>query len=70
MVEKKGLGKWVIARFQHETNTFSPIPTPLEAFNPFWDQDAYRDQENAQTGATAMKHQVMVIDTVGVVWSS
>jgi microcystin degradation protein MlrC len=40
MQDKKSLGKWVIARFQHETNTFSPIPTPLEAFNPFWNQDA------------------------------
>jgi microcystin degradation protein MlrC len=53
MIEKKGLGKWVIARFQHETNTFSPIPTPLEAFNPLWGQDAYRDQENAQTAMGA-----------------
>jgi len=53
MIEKKGLGKWVIARFQHETNTFSPIPTPLEAFNPIWGQDAYRDQENAQTAMGA-----------------
>ena len=53
MIEKKGLGKWVIARFQHETNTFSPIPTPLAAFNPLWGQDAYRDQENAQTAMGA-----------------
>ena len=47
MTDKKIGGKWVIARFQHETNTFSPIPTPLEAFNPFWGPDAYQDQENA-----------------------
>jgi len=53
MIEKKDLGKWVIARFQHETNTFSPIPTPLEAFNPLWDQDAYRDQEHARTAMGA-----------------
>lgn len=53
MIEKKGLGKWVIARFQHETNTFSPIPTPLAAFNPLWGKDAYRDQENAQTAMGA-----------------
>jgi len=53
MIEKKSLGKWVIARFQHETNTFSPIPTPLAAFNPLWDQDAYRDQENARTAMGA-----------------
>jgi len=53
MIEKKGLGKWVIARFQHETNTFSPIPTPLAAFNPLWDQDAYLDQEHARTAMGA-----------------
>ena len=53
MIEKKGLGKWVIARFQHETNTFSPIPTPLAAFNPFWNRDAYQDQENARTAMGA-----------------
>ena len=53
MQEKKSLGTWVIARFQHETNTFSPIPTPLEAFNPFWNQDAYQDQESARTAMGA-----------------
>jgi len=53
MTEKKDLGKWVIARFQHETNTFSPIPTPLEAFNPFWGQAAYQDQEHARTAMGA-----------------
>ncbi len=53
MTEKKKSGKWVIARFQHETNTFSPIPTSLEAFNPLWGLDAYRDQENARTAMGA-----------------
>ena len=53
MQEKKSLGKWVIARFQHETNTFSPIHTPLEAFNPLWNQDAYQDQESARTAMGA-----------------
>jgi len=24
----------VVASFSHETNTFSPIPTPFEAFGP------------------------------------
>ena len=24
--------KFLIARFSHETNTFSPVPTPLSAF--------------------------------------
>jgi microcystin degradation protein MlrC len=53
MQDKKISGKWVIARFQHETNTFSPIPTPLEAFNPYWDQDAFLDQEQARTAMGA-----------------
>lgn len=53
MTEKKKVGKWVIARFQHETNTFSPIPTPLESFNPYWGVDAYQDQKNARTAMGA-----------------
>ena len=53
MQDEKLSGKWVIARFQHETNTFSPIPTPLEAFNPLWNQDAFEDQENARTAMGA-----------------
>lgn len=43
----------VIARMNHETNTFSPIPTPLEAFAPQWDQAAYRDQKGARTAMGA-----------------
>jgi len=53
MQDKKLSGKWVIARFQHETNTFSPIPTPLEAFNPYWDKAAFLDQEHARTAMGA-----------------
>ncbi len=53
MTEKKISGKWVIARFQHETNTFSPIRTRLEAFNPHWGVDAYQDQKNARTAMGA-----------------
>jgi microcystin degradation protein MlrC len=34
--------KILIARFNHETNTFSPVPTPLEAFAPAYDEEAYR----------------------------
>lgn len=45
--------KFIIARFQHETNTFSPIPTPLAAFNPLWNKDAFSDQENARTAMGA-----------------
>lgn len=30
----------VVARLNHETNTFSPVPTPLAAFDPKWDEEA------------------------------
>jgi len=30
----------VIARFQHETNTFSPVTTPIEAFSMHWGEAA------------------------------
>ena len=43
----------VIARMNHETNTFSPIPTPLDAFAPQWDEAAYRDQKGARTAMGA-----------------
>ena len=33
--------KILIARFNHETNTFSPVPTPLEAFAPAYDEAAH-----------------------------
>jgi len=36
--------KIVIAQMQHETNTFSPVPTPWEAFGnhgPFLGRAAY-----------------------------
>ncbi len=32
--------KILIARLNHETNTFSPVPTPLEAFSPTYGEDA------------------------------
>jgi microcystin degradation protein MlrC len=31
----------VAARFNHETNTFSPVPTPLEDFGPLYGADAH-----------------------------
>ena len=45
--------KIVVARFNHETNTFSPIETPLKAFAPMWNEDAYRDQKGARTAMGA-----------------
>ncbi|AMO94402.1 hypothetical protein CFter6_1700 [Collimonas fungivorans] len=41
--------KIVIARMNHETNTFSPIATPLTAFAPQWDAAAYNSQKDART---------------------
>ncbi|MEP6656544.1 MAG: M81 family metallopeptidase [Betaproteobacteria bacterium] len=32
--------RFVIARLNHETNSFSPVPTPLEAFEPQWGEAA------------------------------
>lgn len=45
--------KIVVARLNHETNTFSPIATPLDAFAPQWDEAAYRDQKGARTAMGA-----------------
>ncbi len=48
--------KILIARLNHETNTFSPVPTPIEAFGingPDYDQDAYQANKGAQTAMGA-----------------
>ena len=45
--------RFVIARFQHETNTFSPITTPLESFYPQWGADALTNQTGARTAMAA-----------------
>ncbi|MDK8875129.1 M81 family metallopeptidase [Paracoccus sp. SSJ] len=36
----------VLARLNHETNTFSPVKTPLAAFAPRWGEDALAAAEN------------------------
>jgi microcystin degradation protein MlrC len=46
--------KILIARFNHETNTFSPVPTTLADFNPLYGDQALRDQEHASTAMAAM----------------
>ncbi|WP_048648500.1 M81 family metallopeptidase [Nitratireductor soli] len=43
----------VIARVNHETNTFSPVRTPLGAFNPKWDADALAAAEGSATAMGA-----------------
>lgn len=43
----------LIARLNHETNTFSPVPTPLESFSPSYGVDAYRDNKGMRTAMAA-----------------
>jgi len=48
--------KVLIARMNHETNTFSPIPTPLSAFGntgPSFGDAAYREQKGMRTAMSA-----------------
>lgn len=45
--------RFVIARFQHETNTFSPITTTLDSFFPQWGNDALTNQTGARTAMGA-----------------
>lgn len=48
--------KFLIAKFSHETNTFSPVATPLSAFGidgPEYGQAAYEVQRNAPTAMGA-----------------
>src|SRR5690606_25520695 len=48
--------KVLIARLNHETNTFSPVPTPLAAFGengPDYDGDAYRANHGQRTAMGA-----------------
>ena len=41
--------KVVIASMMHETNTFSPVPTPLEAFRPLSGEAAIAEFEGTNT---------------------
>ncbi|BBU33119.1 microcystinase C (plasmid) [Burkholderia sp. THE68] len=48
--------KFLIARMNHETNTFSPVATPLEAFGrdgPCYGEDAYRENAGMRTAMSA-----------------
>lgn len=46
-------GKLVIARLNHETNTFSPVPTPLAAFNPLFGAEAEVSADGSPTALGA-----------------
>ncbi|HEY1229128.1 MAG TPA: M81 family metallopeptidase, partial [Ramlibacter sp.] len=45
--------KILIARMNHETNTFSPVPTPLESFDPQFGDAALRSQSGMRTAMSA-----------------
>lgn len=45
--------KILIARLNHETNTFSPVPTPIEAFSPTYGEEAYRANKGMRTAMVA-----------------
>jgi len=45
--------KILIARLNHETNTFSPVPTPLAAFSPTYGEQALRDNLGMRTAMAA-----------------
>ncbi len=45
--------KILIARLNHETNTFSPVATPLESFSPTYGEAAYRDNLGMRTAMAA-----------------
>ena len=43
----------LIAMMKHETNTFSPVPTPLARFGPLYGEDAIRTYRGTGTGLGA-----------------
>ncbi|WP_432260456.1 M81 family metallopeptidase [Cupriavidus sp. TMH.W2] len=45
--------KILIARLNHETNTFSPVPTPLASFEPRYGDAGYRAARGTRTAAAA-----------------
>ncbi|MGO4156584.1 M81 family metallopeptidase [Cupriavidus sp. YAF13] len=45
--------KILIARLNHETNTFSPVATPLSSFHPHYGEDAYRASKGTRTAIGA-----------------
>ncbi|WP_134500626.1 M81 family metallopeptidase [Microvirga pakistanensis] len=45
--------RFVVARMNHETNTFSPVPTPLASFNPRWGTDALQAGAGSRTAMGA-----------------
>lgn len=57
--------KILVARLNHETNTFSPIPTPLASFGdhgPLYGDQAYAASKNTRTGIGAF---IDVLESAG-----
>jgi microcystin degradation protein MlrC len=52
----------VIAMMMHETNTFSPVPTPIEAFRPLAGEPAIAEFRNTNTQLGGFLH---VAQTIG-----
>src|SRR5262245_25680201 len=48
--------KIVIASMMHETNTFSPVPTPLAAFRPLSDEAAIQEFKDTNTQLGGFLH--------------
>ena len=44
---------FLLARINHETNTFSPLPTVLADFEPLYGEAAWADQRHARTALGA-----------------
>ena len=44
---------FLLSRLNHETNTFSPIPTPFSKFSPSFTSDAIAESRGANTGLGA-----------------
>ncbi|GHC78341.1 microcystinase C [Pseudorhodoferax aquiterrae] len=58
--------KILIARFNHETNTFSPVPTPLAAFAPTFGPQAYAANKGMRTAMAAFIDAVEAIGATPV----
>jgi microcystin degradation protein MlrC len=43
----------LVARLNHETNTFSPVRTPLKSFGPLYGTEAYAASKGTRTGIAA-----------------
>ena len=54
--------KLLIARLNHETNTFSPVPTPLESFFPSYGVAAYQENKGMRTAMAAF---IDLAETIG-----